>query len=311
MKITRGLPSIPLPQWPVLTIGNFDGQHRGHHFLLSSVVSVARDRNGTPMVLTFDPHPIQVLRPGTNLQFLSSPSEKFHWFELMGVSHVVILDFTTDFAELSPQDFVFKILRDGIGVRDLLVGNKFVFGKGRAGSIDTLRQLAPDAGLQVHSIDPIVAEEAVISSTRIRRLVHAGDMEEAQECLGHPYSLAGLVIEGAQRGEVLGYRTANLRLSAGRVIPPDGVYVTRTIWQGSCLNSVSYIGTRPTFGQGERLLEVHLLDQECALYGEEITVQFLKRLRGDQTFDTADELSARIALDVSLAKDVLSRESGV
>lgn len=307
MNISQGLPSAPLPQWPVLTIGNFDGQHRGHHHLLSSVVSLAQARNGTPMVLTFDPHPIQVLRPGMNLRFLSPPSEKFHWFEHMGVSHVVVLPFTIAFAELSPQGFVYQILRDGIGVREILVGSKFVFGKGRAGNIDMLHQLAQKAGFQVHSIDPINVGDVVVSSTRIRRLVHAGEMEEAQDCLGRPFSLAGLVIEGAQRGAALGYRTANLRLPTGRVIPPDGVYVTRTIWQGSSLDSVSYIGTRPTFGEGERRLEVHLLDQECALYGEEITIQFMKRLRGDQTFETADDLSARIALDVRLAKDVLSR----
>ena len=306
MKISRGLKSSPMPQWPVLTIGNFDGQHRGHQHLLSSVVSLARGGKGTPMVLTFDPHPIQVLRPGTNLQFLSPPSEKFNWFEQMGVSHVLVLGFTTVFAELSPKEFISQILRDGIGVRDLLVGNQFVFGKGRAGSIDTLRELASMAGFQVHSIDPVMAGDAAISSTRIRRLVHAGQMEEAQECLSRPYSLTGQVIEGAQQGKVLGYRTANLRLPTGRVIPPDGVYVTRTIWKGSSLDSVSYIGTRPTFGEGERLLEVHLLDQECALYGEEITVQFLKHIRGDQTFQSPDELSARIALDVRLAKDVLS-----
>ena len=307
MKISRGLPTLPLPPWPVLTIGNFDGQHRGHHFLLSSVVRLASDRKGTPMVLTFDPHPIQVLRPGANLQFLSPPSEKFLWFEKMGISHVVVLEFTPAFAELRPQEFVCQILRDGLGVRDLLVGNRFVFGIDRSGNIDTLRQLAPNAGFQVHSVDPVVTGNAVISSTRIRRLVQGGGMEEARECLGRPYSLTGVVVEGAQRGKVLGYRTANLQLPAGRVVPPDGVYVTKVIWQGSVLDSVSYIGTRPTFDEGERLLEVHLLDQDCLLYGEEITVQFLTRLRGDQTFQTADELSARIALDVSLAKELLSQ----
>jgi len=307
MIISRGLPLSPLPQWPVLTIGNFDGQHRGHHHLLSSVGLVARERAGTPMVLTFDPHPIQVLRPGMNLQFLSHPTEKFLWFERMGIAHVVVLEFTPEFAAHSPEDFVHHILREGIGVRDLLVGNKFVFGKGRAGNIDTLQRLTSLAGFHLHSIDPVVDAGVVISSTRIRRLVQAGHMEEAQECLGRAYSLAGQVEPGAQRGEQLGYRTANLRLPSGRVIPPDGVYVTRTIWRESVLDSVSYIGTRPTFGKGERLLEVHLLDQDCVLYGEEISVQFLKQLRGDQTFHTAEELATRIASDVRLAKDFLSK----
>ena len=141
MKVSRGLPALPLPPNPVLTIGNFDGQHVGHRQLLASVVQCAREQRGTPMVLTFDPHPVLVLSPGTSFQFLTSPSEKLAWFETQGVEHLVMLPFTTTFASLSPQEFVFSILRDGLGVRDLFVGEHFVFGKNRAGNTDTLRDV--------------------------------------------------------------------------------------------------------------------------------------------------------------------------
>ena len=307
MNISHGLSACLMPKWPVLTIGNFDGQHRGHQHLLAEVCRVAKERGGSPMVLTFDPHPIQVLRPGMNLQFLTSSQEKFDWFEEMGMVQVVILEFTPAFAALTPQEFVNRILRQGIGVRDLLVGDKFVFGKDRAGNIDTLRHLASSAGFELHSVDPMIEGGSIISSTRVRRLVRNGELEEAHACLGRPYALSGEVIPGVQRGEQLGYRTANLRLPKGRVIPPDGVYVTKTFWKGAALDSVSYIGTSPTFGEGERLLEVHLLDHDYTLYGEHISVHLIERLRGDQKFNSADELSERIALDVRLAKDVLAR----
>jgi riboflavin kinase/FMN adenylyltransferase len=133
-------------------------------------------------------------------------------------------------------------------------------------------------------------------------------MEEAGECLGRLYSLQGQVIEGAQRGQILGCRTANLRLPEGRVIPPDGVYVTTLRWKGRSFNSISYIGTRPTFGQGERLLEVHILDEDCALYGEDVQVDFLKYVRGDEVFQSSDELAARIALDIDVAQDEFKKE---
>ncbi|MFQ5992334.1 MAG: riboflavin kinase, partial [Nitrospiraceae bacterium] len=149
----------------------------------------------------------------------------------------------------------------------------------------------------------------VVSSTRIRSLVQAGDVREASRCLGRPYRLSGPVIQGARRGQGLGWPTANLKLPPERVIPADGVYVSRAYWNESVLESVSYIGSRPTFGTGERLVEVHILDEQPNLYGKEIAIEFVERLRGDLVFDTAEELSARIDLDVRLARDVLKTES--
>ncbi len=311
MKVSRGLPSPPLPHHPVLTIGNFDGQHVGHRYLLSSVVDRARECGGTPMVLTFDPHPVQVLNPKADFQFLTTQEDKLEWFESVGVEHVVILEFTKSFAALSPEEFVQSILREGLGVRELFVGEHFVFGQGRAGNASTLVELGKRADIRVHLLKPLRLGETVASSTRIRKLIQHGKMEEARECLGRPYSLQGTVIEGEGRGQDLGCRTANLRLPTGRVLPPDGIYATTMQWKGKPFKSVSYIGTRPTFGGGERLLEVHLLDEECSLYGTEVQVGFLKYLRGDEVFQSTEELAARIALDIDLARNVFKEEESL
>ena len=308
MKVSRGLPSPPLPSHPVLTIGNFDGQHLGHRSLLSTVVNAARECDGTPMVLTFDPHPVQILHPTIDFQFLATLEAKLQWFESIGVDHVVILEFTHSFAALSPEEFGWTILHDGLGVRDLFVGEHFVFGKARAGNTSTLTQLGKRANFRVHLVKPIGSGGRVISSTRIRTMIQQGNMEQARDDLGRFYSLQGKVIEGDQRGQRLGYRTANLRLPADRVIPADGVYVTITLWKGRRFHSISYIGTRPTFGHGERLLEVHLLDETCLLYGENIQVDFLKYVRGDAVFQSSDELADRIALDIDLARDVFKKK---
>lgn len=306
MKVSRGLPDPPLPSNPVLTIGNFDGQHAGHRELLATVVQCAREQQGTPMVLTFDPHPVLVLSPGTTFQFLTSPSEKLAWFEAQGVEHLVVLHFTKEFAALSPREFVWSILKDGLGVKDLFVGEHFVFGKDRAGNTDTLRELAGQAGFRVHLLKPVSSREAIVSSTRIRQFVRAGKMEQAMQCLGRPYSLKGTVIEGERRGQGLGYRTANLRPDKDRVLPPDGVYATKMVWQEAVFPAVSYIGTRPTFGEGERLLEVHILDGACELYGQAIEVQFLQYIRGDERFDDSGQLAERIAQDVQQTRRVFA-----
>ena len=309
MKITRGLAEHKRVPHPVLTIGNFDGQHRGHQALLQTVVETAAAEGGTPMVLTFDPHPVKVLAPGAEFRLLTTMDEKLARFQEAGVQEVLFLEFNAAFAALSPEAFVFQILRDGVGVRDLFVGEHFAFGKGRAGRIADLLRLSSQAGFQVHPVLPMRIDGEVVSSTRIRRLVQAGDMRTAARCLGRPYSLDGSVVQGQQRGNTLGWPTANLRLPDDRVLPADGVYATTTVWNQRPLESVSYIGTRPTFGPGERLLEVYLLDEQVDLYGEVIRVQFVERLRGDLVFSTVEELSARIDVDVSLARQTLKAAS--
>jgi riboflavin kinase/FMN adenylyltransferase len=302
MKISRGLTSTAPRPYSVVTIGNFDGHHHGHRSLLRRVVETARRKAGTALVLTFDPHPVKILAPHVNLKFLTTPEEKLALFEAAGIDEVVFLEFTPAFAELSPAQFARQVLCDGIGTRELFVGEHFAFGKSRAGRIANLLEFGAQLGFRVHAMSPVIIDGEVVSSTRIRQMIQAGDLQKAIRFLGRPYSIDGTVIPGAQRGTQLGWPTANVRIPMGRVIPPDGVYAARTIWKDTCLNSVVYIGTRPTFGAGERLMEVSILDERLELYGESIRVQLIGFVRADKTFGSAVELTRQITLDVEAAR---------
>ncbi len=308
MNITQGLAAHQRVPHPVLTIGNFDGQHLGHRALLRDVVQRAKETGGTPMVLTFDPHPVKVLAPQVSLRFLTTPDEKLAWFRDAGIAEVLFLEFTTAFAALTADQFMQQVLCDGVGLKELFVGEHFAFGRGRAGRIADLVRFGRAAGFQVHPVQPLRVDGEIVSSTRVRHLIKSGDMRGASRCLGRYYSLGGNVMTGEQRGRTLGWPTANLPLPSDRVIPADGVYATKTLWGARACEAVSYIGTRPTFGAGERLLEVSLLDVRENLYGETIRVEFVEWVRGDQTFRSAEELSARIERDVEQARQALKAE---
>jgi riboflavin kinase/FMN adenylyltransferase len=307
LKVTRGWSSESPRAYPVATIGNFDGHHLGHRALLQTVVETARKAQGTALVLTFDPHPVKILAPRVDLRFLTSPEEKLEHLEAAGIDEVVFLDFTPTFAAMSPEQFAEDILYRSLILSELFVGNHFAFGKGRTGRIDDLVRLGGQYGFRVHPVTPVVMEGDVVSSSRIRQLIQAGNMERAATLLGRVYGIKGAVVHGMQQGQVMGWPTANLRIPTDRVVPPDGVYAARTVYGTQTYDAISYIGTRPTFGAGERLIEVNLLDQTCDLYGQEITVQFVSRVRGDHIFASADELSKQIACDVEQARISLRR----
>ena len=305
MKVVRGLPLPSLVPKPVVTIGNFDGQHVGHLALLKVTLDMARQTGGTPVVLTFDPHPIQVLKPDVPLQFLSTLDQKLLWFEQHGVEIVIILEFSSEFARLTPEKFAFQILQQGIGTRAVVVGNHFVFGAKRSGSIHDLIQLGRSADFCVHSVPAVRVEGEIASSTRIRQLIQRGHVWQASRYLGRPYVLSGQVVTGAHRGETLGCRTANLPLPVSRAIPADGIYATILEWNQQFFDTVSYIGTRPTFGTGERILEVHVLDQDLNLYGESIHVYFIQWIRDDAKFESSEDLAKQIHDDVIQARSIL------
>ena len=195
----------------------------------------------------------------------------------------------------------------GLGVAELFVGEHFAFGKGRVGRIADLERLGASLGFAVHPVRPVVLNGGVVSSTRIRTLIQAGNMEEATSLLGRAYGLTSTVVSGMQQGQALGWPTANLRIPPERVTPPDGVYAARASYDGTHYDAIAYIGSRPTFGAGERLIEVNLLDHRDHLYGKSIAVEFIERLRGDHTFPSAQELAAQIARDVDRAKASLRR----
>lgn len=305
MKITRGLAAHHRTSHPVLTIGNFDGQHLGHRALLRDVVRRADAAGGTSLVMTFDPHPVKVLAPHVDLRFLTTRAQQLSYFEAAGIAEVLFVEFTPVFAALTPDQFMQQVLRDAIGVMELFVGEHFAFGRGRTGKIADLVRFGSDAGFLVHPVQPMRLEGEVVSSTRIRQMIQGGEVRSASRMLGRCYALEGVVVPGEQRGQTLGYPTANLKLPEERVIPADGIYATRTFWGTRVFDSVSYIGTRSTFGAGERLLEVSLLDAKENLYGQTIRVEFVERVREDRTFASAQELAACIERDVQAARKML------
>jgi len=307
LKVTRGLSDQRPRAYPVATIGNFDGHHLGHRALLQTVVETARKAQGISLVLTFEPHPVRILAPHVDLHFLTSPEEKLAHLDAAGIDEVVFLGFTPAFAAMSPDQFAEDILHRSLGLSELFVGNHFAFGKGRAGRIDDLVRLGGRYGFRVHPVTPVMIDGEVVSSTRIRRLIQAGHMERAAALLGRVYGIQGTVVHGMQQGQAMGWPTANLRVPPDRVVPPDGVYAARTVHGTQTYDAIAYIGTRPTFGAGERLIEVNLLDQTGDLYGQEISVQFVSRVRGDHTFASAAELSKQITLDVEQARISLQR----
>lgn len=305
MKVTRGYEGGAVRPYPVATIGNFDGHHVGHRCLLQRVVETARKAHGTAMVLTFDPHPVKILAPHVDLRFLTSPEEKLLRFQEAGIDEVVYLEFNKALAELLPRDFAELILSKALQLKELFVGEHFAFGHQRAGTIADLIAFGSRLGFSVHPLAPVRLNGGVVSSTRIRQLIQQGEVRQAALLLGRLYGIAGMVSHGAQRGQTLGSPTANVRLPSARVIPPDGVYAAVTVVDGQRYDSVAYIGTRPTFDAGERLLEVYLLEGVHDLYGRVITVEFVDRLRGDLRFADAAALSRQIAIDVDRAQSIL------
>ncbi|HKC94717.1 MAG TPA: riboflavin biosynthesis protein RibF, partial [Nitrospira sp.] len=236
--------------------------------------------------------------------------EKLARFEAAGIDEVVFLEFTPELAAMTGDQFAKTVLHDRLKIAEIFVGEHFAFGKGRAGQIADLARFGTMYGFTVHPVRPVTINGNVVSSTRIRNLIHGGHVEEAGTLLGRTYGISGTVIAGRQQGQSLGWPTANLQIPPQRVIPADGVYAARAHCEGKTSDAIAYIGTRPTFGSGERLIEVNLLDQQQDLYGKEMLVEFVDRLRGDHTFASADELAAQIAKDVQRAKDSLRRHVG-
>ncbi len=310
MRVLHGLQGCAGLPFPVVTIGNFDGVHVGHRAVLHLACGRVRAQCGTAIVLTFEPHPLLVLAPGVELKFLNDPEEKLALLEDAGVDMVVRLPFTQAFAAQTAEEFMAQVLRDGLDTRDLYVGENFRFGKDRRGTIHMLRDAGPQMGFTIHAISPVVVDGMPVSSTRIRDLVQAGAMEEAALLLGRAYHLKGTVVQGSRRGGEMGFPTANVLPPDGRVLPADGVYATHLRVGAQTWGAVTYIGTRPTFGTGARVIETYLLDGDHNLYGCEVGIAFHERLRGDHTFESADALARQMADDVERARDIARKRSG-
>jgi riboflavin kinase/FMN adenylyltransferase len=309
MKIHREIDEITKP-YPncCVTIGNFDGVHRGHQQLFSTVVEKARARSGTSVAITFDPHPLQVLLP-KGIKLISTCEQKMELIEAAGIDVLLVIPFTKEFAGTTAEDFVSKVLVERIGVTELVVGYDYAFGKGRCGNIDFLRRQGQVHNFPVTVIDAFYLGDELVSSTRIRELVQVGKMAKAAKLLGRSYQIRGTVQVGKQRGgKVIGFPTANLKVNEEDLVPKHGVYVTQVICEGRCYGGVLNIGYNPTFGDQELVAETHIFDFNENIYGKPIKLNLLYFLRGEIKFAGPRELAEQISRDVIEAKKILSSQ---
>ncbi len=292
--------------YPVVAIGNFDGVHRGHQAILQRTVERAKAKGGTGIALTFTPHPLSVLAPHLELKFLMSFEDRLQWIEEMGIDRARIVSFTPEFSHLTPPEFVRKIIRDDLGAREVVVGTRFTFGRDRRGTVADLEAMSASFGFLVHALEPVLIDGTPVSSSRIRDCLLSGRVREARELLGRPYALEGPIVQGMRRGKALGYPTANFRPPKDRVIPSNGVYAVRAEIEGRKIEGVTYIGTQPTLGPAERMVETHLFEPQPDRYDRVIRVQFLDWLRPEEVFTGRTELIERIEEDIQKARTVLS-----
>jgi riboflavin kinase/FMN adenylyltransferase len=305
-------PDDPKPlSWsrPILALGNFDGVHRGHRKILDRVCRVGGERGGTALVMMFDPHPPRVLRPEKAPPLLMTTAQKLEAIEAIGVRGAAIVRFTPDLSRWDPATFVEAVLVDWLRVAEVWVGANFLFGHDRAGNFSLLRTLGGHYGFKAEKIDPVRYRDFVVSSTRVRRLVSDGRVDEAGALLGHQYYIDGTVVQGDRRGQTMGFPTANL-CTENELVPPHGVYATTVTAAGIVRGSVTNIGVRPTVdSSGRPSIETHLLDFEGDLYGSVVRVGFVQRLRDERRFDSVDLLRAQIAADCDKARMLFDRLS--
>lgn len=291
---------------PSVTIGNFDGVHLGHQRLFEVVEQKAYHSHGESIAITFDPHPLQVLKPG-GIKLISTIEQKIELIALSGIDVLVIIPFDMEFAKTTAEGFVDDILIDKIGVKDLFVGYDYAFGKGRAGNIDFLKKQGKQKGFSVTVIDAYFQEDVIVSSTKIRQLVAEGRMMDTSKLLGRYYQIRGEVQRGKQRGsKEIGFPTANLHISEEDLVPKRGVYVCQVIFDGTCYGGVINIGYNPTFGEDKLVAEAHIFDFNRDIYGKPIKVNLIKFLRDEVRYNSVKELTEQISQDVKDAKEKLA-----
>lgn len=323
-------PDDPRPvTWrsPVLALGNFDGLHRGHAKIIERIQRGAGERGGTSVVLTFDPHPPRVLRPDKAPSLLMTKAQKLEALARAGVQGAAVVRFTREMSQWDPDHFVRAVLVEWLRVAEVWVGADFLFGRDRSGNFSLLRMLGAQHGFRAEKIDPVRYKDFVVSSTRIRRLVSEGRVDEAGALLGHHYAIEGTVVEGARRGREIGFPTANLA-SGNELVPPHGVYATAVTVEGQALASVTNVGQRPTFGdQLATTIETHVIDpfdsrrpadvewplaqgsRHWDLYGQTVRLAFVQRLRDERKFPDREALQEQIAADVRRARRLFDRLS--
>jgi riboflavin kinase/FMN adenylyltransferase len=297
MEIEQELANIGPQGETLLTIGVFDGVHAGHRYLLETLQQQAAEKNLLSGVVTFNPHPQSVLHPHNQLLWLSDPEDRVKSLQKLGINLVAVLTFTPEVAQLSAQEFT-SLVKKHLRMRSIMVGPDFTLGRGQEGNIHLLRALGREMKFSVEVIPPYTINGEVVSSTLIRQALTQGDMGKVRRLMGHYFQIGGKVIASDRRGRILGFPTANLDIKPQQALPGNGIYATITQVDDKQFPSATNIGTRPTFGEGEKNVETHLLNYKGDLYGKEIRVEFMQKLRDEQRFPSSEELKAQIRKDI-------------
>ncbi len=306
MQLISELSSFTPERETLLTIGVFDGVHLGHRHLIGKLTQRAAEGDFLSGVVTFKSNPKAVLSPKAKLARLTTLEERVTLLKNLGVDLVVPLTFTKEVAALSAREFVLYLKRY-LKMRGLVIGPNFALGRGREGNVAALQVLGKELGFTVEVVRPLTVESTLVSSTAVRAALAHGDMKTATKLLGRYFTLSGPVAGGFERGHILGFPTANLQLEPEQAIPEDGVYATLVHMDDEVYQSVTNIGVRPTFGKGERTVEVHILDFAADLYGRKLTVELVERLRAEMKFADPEKLAAQIKQDVEQARSVLEK----
>ena len=307
MKIYRGIEEFNPVQNAVVTSGTFDGVHLGHKVILKRLIQLAKKRQGESVVLTFWPHPRFVLYPNdTSLKLLSTFQEKASYLSDLGIDHLIKIEFTKKFSQLSSEEFIHNILIDKIGTKLLVIGYDHRFGKNREGSFQYLANNSHKYGFEIEEIPRQDIENIAVSSTKIRNALESGEIKTANEFIGNNYRLTGKVIKGSQIGRDLGFPTANIVVEESyKLIPADGAYAVKIGYRDRWHNGMLNIGFRPTVNGTTRTIETHIFDFNQNLYGQVLTIGFVEKIRGEKKFENLEALSKQLTLDRKDAKKIL------
>jgi riboflavin kinase / FMN adenylyltransferase len=308
MEIIRDLNSLQPYPFPVVALGNFDGVHIGHQTIVRTAIDRARASGGSALAVTFDPLPAKVLNPTRAPRLIMTPEDKHELLRGFGLDGVIVLTFSREMSMLSPEEFAREYLRRRIGASVVVVGHNVSFGHRRAGNAEVMQRLGHELGFDTTVIGPIERDGIAVSSTRVREMIKTGDMTRAAMLLGRPHFLRGEVVHGRERGRTIGFPTANIQ-SRTECLPPDGVYATRVVLDDDFHPSITNIGMRPTFGEPERAIEAHIFDFDRDIYGRDVKLEIVARIRPERKFDSAQALAAQIASDLQRAKQILSASS--
>ncbi len=307
MRLIDDLTRSQVDQQTVVTIGSFDGLHIGHQKLVRDIVDEAHRTGRASALVTFHPHPRAVLRPWLSPKVLTTPGEKAALAARWGLDIFVLLHFTAEVAHMPAPDFI-RLLVERLHMAELWVGPDFALGRGREGDVPALREMGRQWGFALRVVAPVQIGSRVVSSTWVRELLATGQVAEARRLLGRPYSVAGEVVSGDRRGRCLGFPTANLAIRPERALPPNGVYAVYAQIGERRLPAVANIGERPSFNTGQHAVEVHILDYRGDLYGRDLVIEFVKRLRPERRFEDICELIRQINRDVARARDLFATE---